>query len=185
MPKSSGGSNLAAAARKAAFALILSSTLAAGAAFAAAEIAEYRLKAAFLYNFAQFIEWPGTEVRKPFVISILGQDPFGHNIDALREGNVMDRPIEVRRIQRPEDAAGSEMIFIAEPPGKLRSILDKLRYEDAVTVGETADFVENGGIIRLKLESNKVRFEINKKAADEKGIKISSKLLSLASRIVD
>jgi hypothetical protein len=187
MSNSSGVSKFAAAARRAAVSAFLASFLfTSGVSGASADIAEYQLKAAFLYNFAQFIEWPLADGAKPFVISILGRDPFGAHIDALRDVNVMNRPIEVRRIHSLDDLNGSDMLFIGDPaPEKMSAILRRLKTNSVVTVGEAAGFVEQGGVICFKFDSNKVRFEINKKAADEKGIKISSKLLSLAARVVD
>jgi hypothetical protein len=149
---------------------------------------EYEMKALFLYNFAKFVEWPrdaaGT-TNAPFVIGVLGEDPFGDVLDeTLRGKTVGGRTVVVRRFMRAKDARVCQMVFVSASEHRhLRSIFDSLRGAKVLTVGETPDFALQGGIINFTLQDNRVHFEINVEAAQSAGLKISSKLLSLA-RIV-
>lgn len=150
---------------------------------------EYEVKAAFLYNFATFIEWPKGAVPDAgdtFVIGVFGEDPFGAVLDAIAASKtVQGKRIVVRRFTAIEDYMPCHILFVARSEHKrLAEILERLAGAPVLIVGENAGFAETGGIVNLVIEDNKVRFEINQNAAQRAGLKISSKLLRLA-RIVE
>jgi len=155
---------------------------------------EYQIKAAFLYNFAKFIEWPPeafAQKESPFVIGILGDNPFGTDLEkAVHNKTVNDRPLEVKECRSVTEATNCHILFISSSEKKpsasekkrLSEIFAGLRGNSVLTVGETDGFTENGGMINFVQESNKIRFRISDDAAKAARLKISSKLLSLAVR---
>jgi hypothetical protein len=154
---------------------------------AAAGPGEYEVKAAFLYNFARFVEWPdAARGEGPFVVTVLGRDPFGSVLDeTLRGKTIEERRIVVRRASRPEDAAGSRIVFISDSEEeRLPVILKSLGSSPVLTVGEMSAFAEKGGVIRFRVEQDRIRLEINVAAAERSRLRISSQLLKLA-RIVE
>jgi hypothetical protein len=154
---------------------------------AAAAAPEYQLKAAFLYNFARFVEWPQGTVAAtdPFRICIVGDDPFGDLLDqAVRGKTVHDRPVEV---VHPDDlfAIRCHIAFFARSGAPaLPRLLTALGGRGILTVGETEDFTRAGGVIAMRVEESKVRFDVNVDAAQRAGLRVSSQLLKLASRVI-
>jgi hypothetical protein len=151
--------------------------------------AEYRVKLAFLYNFAQFVEWPSDAFRDPaapLTICVAGQDPFQGEIgQGLRGRTAGGHLVEIKRLKRDENPRGCNMIFVRAGDRKLAGrLLSDLRGSSTLTVGEIKGFADLGGVINLVVEENKLRFEINLRAARQTRLKISSKLLALA-KIVD
>jgi hypothetical protein len=151
---------------------------------ACAQSREYQIKAAFLFNFAQFIEWPaGTyaTTNTPFSIGILGDDPFGAALDDTVQGEtIANHKLVVRRSQQIADLADCQMIFVSKSERKhLAEILSALDSRPVLTVSEVEGFARNGGGINFYLDGTKVRFEINPDAAQNDRLKISSQLLSL------
>ncbi|HWX18719.1 MAG TPA: YfiR family protein [Candidatus Binatia bacterium] len=148
---------------------------------------EYQIKAAFLFNFAKFVEWPKTAfagVTAPIVIGILGENPFHDDLARVtRNKTIDDHPLVIKELRSPGEAANCHILFISTSEKKrLPEILGSLRGASVLTVGEMDRFTEAGGMINFVLEGSKIRFQINKDAATSAGLKISSKLLSLASR---
>jgi hypothetical protein len=147
--------------------------------------AEYPLKLAFLFNFIHFVEWPTDSFRDPgapFVICIVGHDPFSQDLEAeLRTRKVGDHPVEVRT-QTPNDKLSvCHIVFVpATEKNQSDRILRGLEGTRTLTIGETEGFAVQGGIINFTVEDNKVHFEINRLAADRAGLKIGSRLLSIA-----
>jgi hypothetical protein len=145
---------------------------------------EYQVKAAFLYNFAKFVEWPAEvfQDNKPFVIGIVGHDPFGGLIDEAVSGKtVRDRKITVNRYSKIEDAANSHILFVAGSEGEeVARILKRLGKAPVLTVSDIERFAEEGGMIQLVTDQNRVRFAVNVAAVDRAGLKPSSQLLKLA-----
>ncbi len=146
---------------------------------------EYQVKAAFLYNFAKFVDWPGDALGNgngPLVIGVIGDDPFGGALDqAINGKTVKGRTLVVRRLKWGQDLRSCHVLFISSSEQKrLREIIESLRGASVLTVGDMGQFNQHGGIINLILEANKVRFEINSRGADQARLRISSKLLSLA-----
>jgi len=151
---------------------------------------EYPLKAAFLFNFAKFIDWPPSSFASPhseFSICILGADPFGRAMDELlQDKTIDDRRVAVERTHQVAGARHCQMVFVsASEKSRVREILDGLRGTNALVVGETDGFAAAGGAIQFAIEDNRVRFLINTNAADRAGLKVSSKLLSLARVVHD
>jgi len=150
---------------------------------------EYQVKAAFLFNFVQFVEWPAgafANSNTPICIGILGEDPFGAALEeTVRGETVQGRKLIVQRSRRVEELKNCHLIFISKSETeRIAAILGDLDPLPVLTVSETQGFAQRGGIINLYLAGNKVRFEINPAAARRKGLKISSELLSLG-KIID
>jgi YfiR/HmsC-like len=151
---------------------------------------EYELKAAFLFNFAKFVEWPSNAFANPeapFLVCVLGPDPFGSVLDdALRGKAIAEHSVNVIRVQHVADISGCQILFVAASESHLLpEILAKLHGQCVLVIGETNDFASLGGVIQFTLEENRVRFFINTDAADRAGLKISSKLLALAKIVRD
>ena len=148
---------------------------------------EYGVKAAFLYNFAKFVDWPldaFKDDQSPIYLAVLGDDPFGSALNSLRDKTVKGRPLVIKRCKSIEQVAGSHLLFISpSEKGNLRSILDALKGSSILTVSETERFGQQGGMINFFTVDNKIQFEINPDAAQRGKLKISSQLLKLA-RIV-
>ncbi len=152
------------------------------------EGAEYPLKLAFLYNFAKFVEWPSDSFRSPgapLAICIVGHNPFSLGI----EEELRSRPVGGHSIEfvarKPTDTLNAcHIVFVpVTEKDQAARIVSSLKGLGALTVGESEGFAVRGGIINFTVEGGNVRFEINRTAAGRAGLKISSKLLSLA-RIV-
>jgi hypothetical protein len=146
---------------------------------------EYQLKAAFLYNFAKFIDWPaGTypEDQSPFVIGILGDNPFGNDLERTVTGKrINNHPISILPCDTVTQATNCQILFICTSETKrLPEIFAQLRGTAVLTVGETEQFIEAGGMVNFAQVASKIRFQINDGAARAARLKISSKLLSLA-----
>jgi hypothetical protein len=144
---------------------------------------EYKVKAAFIYNFVQFVEWPpGGVADAPMVIGILGEDPFRGALEEVVEGkSAGQRRLSVKHFARVADLKDVHVLFV---PGseeqQLGAIREKLAGASVLTIGESEDFASAGGIIRFFLEGGKIRFEINLRAAVAAKLKISARLLKLA-----
>jgi hypothetical protein len=153
--------------------------LAAGAAGASKEVSlEYQVKAAYLFNFAKFVEWPSEARTGPLTICVAGQNPFGVVLEETVRGEIVnDRPLAARVIAGPE--TGCHIVFV--PQGiDTAPYLNALRGSPTLTVGEMPDFISQGGIINFVLEEGKVRFQIDSKGAERADLRISSHLLRLA-----
>jgi hypothetical protein len=147
---------------------------------------EYEVKAAFLLNFAKFVEWPAqafTSPSQPIGICVLGQNPFGSSLAEVVEGNqVAGRAFMTRQISEAGEAAGCHIVFLgASERKRLGLLLVQFGQLPLLTVGETDDFLPSGGVVCFKVQGGRVRFEIDEAAAGRAGLRISSKLLSLAS----
>ena len=146
---------------------------------------EYKVKAAFLYNFAQFVEWPASAFDSddsPVVIAIVGDDPFNGSLDRAVTGKTIgSRNVIVRHFAFGSDLTRCHVLFVpALPDGKTAEVLSKVMDHPILTVGESDNFPWAGGCIRFFLEDNKERFEINLDSADRSRIQVSSKLIRLA-----
>jgi hypothetical protein len=167
--------------------LLAPASSAAPPAEGAAGLTEYQVKAAFLLNFARFVEWPASVLPAgtPIVFAVLGEDPFGAELEQTLSGqSVAGRPLSIKRSRRLEELPRAHVLFVsASEDEKLARILDQLAETPVLVVGETPDFALRGGIIGLRLEGGRVRFDVNIEAADRSGLRLSSQLLHLA-RIV-
>lgn len=171
-----------------AFSLSLAFALAPSAG--ARDDTEYQVKAAFLLNFARFVEWPPTAFASssaPLTIGILGNDPFGAVLDNLIAGKMVEnRPLVLKRITDVESSLGCQLLFICEShKAQVPDILQRLQGKPVLTVSDVEKFTEAGGMICLKRRQDMIRFDINLHAAEASGLKISSRLFKLADNLRD
>jgi hypothetical protein len=146
---------------------------------------EYQVKAAYLFNFAKFVEWPVGAFATPdapLVIGIYGPDPFGAALEALvRDKRVAGRPLVIRRSGSITDLRTSHLVFVsATAKDALPAVLARLSGATVLTVGEDERFIESGGVVRFELVDGRVGFTIDVGAASRARLTISSQLLRLA-----
>jgi len=148
--------------------------------------AEYRIKAAFLYNFTSFVTWPEDPAGASgfgFTLCVLGDDPFGNLLDKLAGKSVNGAQLVIRRLDDLVLLEECRLVFISETASdQIDDALARLHELPVLTVSDIHGFTERGGIIEFRIVANKVRFDINLGAAESAGLGISSKLLSLATR---
>ena len=149
---------------------------------------EYQVKAAYIYNFGRFVTWPATAAAEPhssFAICVLGKDPFGPILDSTLGGESLEgKPVAIRRIQKPQDAAGCRILFIdSAEESHLREILITLDDESILTVSDMPDFSRRGGMIQFVLDGERVRFEVNLTSTENAKLTLSSELLKVAATV--
>ena len=154
-----------------------------------AGLAEYQVKAAYLYNFTKFTDWPDSAFASadaPLVIGVVGEDPFGKVLDAIVGSDaVRGHPLIVKRLRTGDDLRGCHVLFISRSEkDRLSELLQTLKGVPVLTVSDLGDFANQGGMVNLVLIRENVKLEINQAAAEQAGLKISAKLLRLA-RIVN
>lgn len=150
---------------------------------------EYAVKAAFLFHFGQFVEWPEgafQNANSPVVYCTIGEDPFQGALDDTLKGKTIEaRALLVRHLKDGSEAQGCHVAFIGKT-GK-RRVTDELailKSSPVLTIGESEQFVKDNGIIAFCVEENKIRFNINLEAAEKANLKISSRLLTLAKTVI-
>lgn len=168
---------------------------------------EYQIKAAFLYNFTMFVDWPKEKMadsNEPIIIGIIGKDPFGNAFEPIKSKLARERKVIIKRLEGLKELKKSgkkdttelnqeidaikkcHLLFICRSEQKkLREIIDLVKGHSVLTIGDMPGFLEASGIINFVMEEKKVRFEINLTAAKQAKLQISSKLLRLAKRIVE
>jgi hypothetical protein len=151
--------------------------------------AEHELKVAFLFHFAQFVDWPPEafkDANSPLTYCTIGGDPFHGALDASLSGKTIGaRSFRALHFKQPLEIQGCQVLFIAAEEKKvLPAILAGVKGNSVLTVGESEHFAGGGGMIGFLLEENKIRFEINLEAAKKAKLKISSKLLVLAKTVI-
>jgi len=149
------------------------------------ELPEYDVKAAFLFNFIQFVEWPQkafSSPNAPLVIGIYGSDPFGGSLERIIHGEVIrGHKLMLKRFRRPEEIKGCHVLFICRSEAsRIDEALALVRGSSVLTVGDADHFVSKGGIIGFTMVDNNVRFQINPGNAQREELVISSRLLRLA-----
>lgn len=152
---------------------------------AQSRVSEYHVKAAFLYNLAKFVQWPPSADRSDqLVVCVIGNEFFSTLLHDLVKGkSVQDRAIIVRGPRKGDDLHACHMVFVSAIESRnTADILLRVPAAGVLTVGETPDFVREGGLARFYVENNRMRVEIDAAAADQAGLKIQSQLLSLARR---
>jgi hypothetical protein len=143
---------------------------------------EYQVKAVFLYNFTQFVEWPPAAFNgnEPMVIGVLGENPFGNYLEETVSGEkVTGRKLVVRYYKEVKDIGNCHILFIGGST-KAKEAMAAVSGKHTLTVSDADEFARSGGMIQLYIEHNKVRFKINNTVAKGAGLTISSKLLRLA-----
>lgn len=150
---------------------------------------ESQVKAAYLYNFGKFVRWQADRVPNSGLleICILGKDPFGAVLDSTIAGESIDgRNITVKRITKVQEAASCSVLFISvSEAGKLPPILAAAQRFNALTVGDLPHFVDQGGMIGFVMQEGRIRFEVNRTAAEESHLLLSSELLKIATKVID
>lgn len=144
---------------------------------------EYEVKAAFLYNFMRFVDWPpsrGGDVS--LTVCVPAETPIRRPLEAIVRGKrVEGRELAVRVLGPRDDPSACHSLFVAADDEPVSAgLLDRVRNTDVLTVGESAQFIANGGLVRFYLNENRVRFQIDAAGANRAGLRISSQLLSLA-----
>lgn len=145
---------------------------------------EYEIKAAYLYNFINYIDWPDSAFPAPggtLTIGIVGQNDYGAALETLNGKQAKGRTLALKQITDPKELDQCQIVFISSSEkARVPEILEKLKDARVLTVSEIDGFAQQGGIINFISERNKVRFEINPDAARRLGLNISSELLKLA-----
>jgi hypothetical protein len=145
---------------------------------------EQQIKAAFLYNFVKFVDWPAEflpETGNVISICVFNDDPFYEALETIRDKTVKGRRLVIRRLDAVKDLESCHVAFIGQTEvRRLPQVMQSLQNSSVLTVGETERFAHSGGIINFVVEKNKVRFEINVDRAERARLKLSSQLLSLA-----
>jgi len=149
---------------------------------------EYQVKAAYLLNFGKFVKWPplaAADKNETFAACVLGPDPFGATLDSTLAGETLDnKPVVIRRISKPQDAADCRILFISSTEGKrLKEILTAIDQASVLTVSDMPGFSRRGGMIEFVLEGSRVRFEINLARAENAKLSLSSELLKVAATV--
>jgi hypothetical protein len=146
---------------------------------------EYRVKAAYLYNFFLFVDWPKQAFKTngdDFELCILGRDPFGTSLRSVAQKTAQQRPINLRHLNSVEPAGDCHVLYISRSEdARVAGILRSLRGSPVLTVSEKEGFVEQGGTVGFTLKGGKVRLEVNLATARQSGLRISSKLLEVAA----
>jgi hypothetical protein len=181
------GSRLAANARRLGFGLGLVALAAVSAKAQAGSADEYGVRAAYLYNFAKFVEWPGQagDPGTPLVIAVFGKDAFGAALKQTVQGETVNgRAISVRPVSRIEDLRPCHILYFGSSnKNRLAEVLRATEGAGILTVGETDEFIRLGGVIAFVAEGNKIRFEINLGAARRNRLTISARLLRVAKGV--
>lgn len=162
---------------------VLPGLLAAAPSFADAPL-EYEAKAAYLLNFSRYVNWPAAD-GSPLQVCVIGRDPFGEVLERALQGRSSNgRPLQARRLQQLDEVHGCQLLYISQSEDRnLPAWLPVLQDKPVLTVGESARFIRDGGIINLLLIRNTVRFEINLDAANRAGLKVSSRMLGVAANV--
>jgi hypothetical protein len=149
---------------------------------------EYEVKAAFLYNFAKFTDWPAAQApaEEQFTICILGDDPFGSALGPLNGKPIASKPVDMRRLTEPRNVGECRIVFVGRPyANNIGSLAEMLRGQPVLTIGDNPDFVRSGGMIGFVLDDGRIRFEINPDRIALAGMTVSSQMLKLAIIIRD
>lgn len=147
-----------------------------------APVNEYQIKAVFLFNFAQFVEWPATafpDPQAPLILGVLGDDPFGALLDeTVRDEKIGRHPLLIQRYRQVEQIGDCHILFISQSErGRLESVLTRLTGRNILTVSDADGFALRGVMIRFITEKGRIRLRINLDAAKAAGLTLSSKLL--------
>lgn len=150
---------------------------------------EYQIKAIFLFNFTQFIEWPSssfTTAQSPIVIGVLGKDPFGNYLEEVLANEKSNGHALVAHHYRTIEELESDcqILYINSETPKIESIITQLKGRHILTVSESPNFIKQGGIVRFYTKDNKIQLQINPEAAKAANLTISSKLLRLAEIVI-
>ena len=149
---------------------------------------EYEVKAAWLLNFARFVNWPTNtfqSLESPIVVGVAGKDPFGRLLEKAFAGKtVKGRSLVVRHPTTDQELRQCHIVFVSNSERRrLREILEKLGNHAVLTVGESEDFLDQGGVVNFVLKEKSIRFEINVQAAKSAGLRMEANLLKIATSV--
>jgi hypothetical protein len=149
---------------------------------------DYEVKAAYLYNFSRFVEWPANAKQaqdSSFNICVLGQDPFGPALNAtLADESIAGKSVVAKQIPTPQDAVNCRVLFISSSEdSRLKQILTTVSDTSVLTVSDLPQFTRRGGMIQFIVEGSRVRFEVNLATAERAGLTLSSELLKVATAV--
>jgi hypothetical protein len=150
---------------------------------AQAVASEYRLKAAVMHQFPQFVEWPSATWReaRALQLCVIEPNPFGSELEQLILGETLNgRPLAVKEIYGSDELAGCHVLFVSMRSGDPSAVLRATTGHPVLTIGESEGFLESGGIILMRIVDGRVRFEVHATNAQKAGLRISSQLLNLA-----
>jgi hypothetical protein len=152
----------------------------------------YQHRALYLYNFAKYTEWPKetfTDTNAPFVLGILGEDPFGKGIEVIKDKMIKGRKLEIKHCKTVQEAAGCQLLFISSSETKnLSNVLKALDNSSVLTVAEVEGFIQQSGLMINLVPEEKgpglqtLGFEINQAAAEKANLKFDTQLLRLAKK---
>jgi hypothetical protein len=147
---------------------------------------DYDVKAAYLYNFGRFVEWPGKVAATQggsFTVCVLGQDPFGPSLDATLAGETIGgKAVVARRISSAQESDNCQILFLSlTEASRLNKIITDLNKKPVLTVSDMPQFLKSGGMIQFVLEEKRIRFEVNLTATQRAGLTLSSELLKVAT----
>lgn len=154
-------------------------------AVAVPEATEYDVKAAFIYNFARFTEWPSSAFEHPtdpIRICIVGDDPFGNTLDEIVRGKMLaEHALVVARVGTPAGARDCHIAFVSRADSeRLGSVIAAVRDRPVMTIGDTEDAAQRGAVLGFLIQNGRVRFAINTETAKRTGLVLSSQLIKLA-----
>jgi YfiR/HmsC-like len=171
-------------------AMVMTGLLTTGACLPAQNLkpTDYDVKAAYLYNFGHFVDWPPNAAmtkNDSFMVCVLGQDPFGPVLDATLAGeSIAGKRVTAKRISTPQESANCQILFLSSAEdAQLHKIIEALNEQPVLTVSDMPQFSQRGGMIQFVLEGKKVRFEVNLTAAQRAGLTLSSELLKVATTV--
>lgn len=149
---------------------------------------EYQVKAAYLYNFGRFVDWPApvTQAQNDsFAICVLGDNPFGPALKAtVTQESIGGKTVVAKQISAPEEAVNCRVLFISSSEDKrLKEIFSSLGRASVLTVSDLPKFTQRGGMVQFVLEGSRVRFEVNSASAERAGLTLSSELLKVAVNV--
>jgi hypothetical protein len=149
---------------------------------------DYDVKAAYLYNFGHFVEWPANVApaqNESFTVCVLGQDPFGPVLDATLAGEtIAGKRVAAKRISTPQESGNCQILFLSSAEdARLNATIKTLNKQAVLTVSDMPQFSQRGGMIQFVLEGKRVRFEVNLAAVQHAGLTLSSELLKVATTV--
>lgn len=147
----------------------------------------YELRALYLYNFAKYTEWPQeafADSAAPFVLGILGEDPFGKDLDIIKGKSIKNRKLVVKYFSTAREARDCHILFISpSEKDRVPQTLQTLKQLSVLTVSEFEGFMDQDGMVNLAEEKKRLVFEINQAAAEKVGLKLDARLLQLAKAV--
>lgn len=165
------------------FAALIGTALTCGSVGSAHARGEYQVKAAFLFNFAKFVQWPEARTAGPLIIGIVGDDPFGAAIAVLRGKRVRGRDVQVKLLSDTDDPSECHIVFVPKS-ANAQPTLQKVRDASVLTVGDDDAFIESGGMFQFRVDEGRVRLDVSLQNTVAAGLKVSARLLKLA-RVVN